>query len=277
MRLGISNIAWDVAEDNEIASLLNEYQIDSIDIAPGKYFAEPKAASKQEILQVKEWWQVRGIEITGMQALLFGTVGLNVFGNKNSQKMLLDHLESVCRIAGTLGARRLVFGSPKNRDRAGIDDKDASDIAIEFFHVLARIAENYDVVICLEPNPVCYGANFMTTTDETAEIVKGVAHHALKMQFDTGAVTVNKEDAAAILRSYLDLIGHIHLSDPQLLPIGDGTTDHSTISHVLKQHMPDRLLTIEMLATTNEPHSISIKRALDYGIRLYRSIEGNAL
>ena len=81
MRMAISNIAWDVAEDEVIAQLLDRYGIDAVDVAPGKYFPDPANASDDDIKRVRDWWAERGIEITGMQALLFGTSGLNVFGS----------------------------------------------------------------------------------------------------------------------------------------------------------------------------------------------------
>ena len=68
----------------------------------------------------RAWWAERGIEITGMQALLFGTSGLNVFGPSEVQDAMLAHLAAVCRIGAGLGAVRVVFGSPKNRDRSGL-------------------------------------------------------------------------------------------------------------------------------------------------------------
>ncbi|MGM1231309.1 sugar phosphate isomerase/epimerase, partial [Escherichia coli] len=71
---------------------------------------------------VRQWWADQGIEITGMQALLFGTTGLNVFGDNKSQEALLEHMRAVCHIGAGLGAIRLVFGSPKNRDRSGLSD-----------------------------------------------------------------------------------------------------------------------------------------------------------
>ena len=120
MRLAISNIAWDVAEDDALAALLQRFRVDAIDIAPGKYFPRPSEAKEADILKVRQWWADRGIEITGMQALLFGTTGLNVFGPLESQAALLQHLDAVCRIGAILGAPRLVFGSPKNRDRSGL-------------------------------------------------------------------------------------------------------------------------------------------------------------
>ena len=134
MRLAISNIAWDVSEDKEVAGLLQRYSVDAVDIAPGKYFPDPGKAEDAEIIRVRRWWENKGIEITGMQALLFGTSGLNLFGSPEVQAKMLAHLDAVCRIASGLAATRLVFGSPKNRDRSGLADAEANAVAIDFLN-----------------------------------------------------------------------------------------------------------------------------------------------
>jgi D-psicose/D-tagatose/L-ribulose 3-epimerase len=270
MRLAISNIAWDVTEDEEIARLLRQYRIDAIDIAPGKYFPEPANASRDEINSVKAWWAERDIEITGMQALLFGTTGLNVFGPKEVQDALFRHLSAVCRIGGGLGATRVVFGSPKNRDRNGLSDRQALDMAIPFFKQLGEIAESFGVLICLEPNPPRYGANFMTTSDETAQVVERVAHPAVRMQLDIGALTINGEDVGAVVKRYAHFIGHVHASEPDLLPLGDANTNHAIAGKTLAQYLPNHIVTIEMVATKNEPHQVAIERALNVAIPSYQ-------
>jgi len=271
MRLAISNIAWDREEDLEIADLLTEKGIDAIDVAPGKYFPDPAKATQTEIASVRRWWAERGIEITGMQALLFGTTGLNVFGDAATQAALMAHLTAVCRVGSGLGATRLVFGSPKNRDRSGLSDEEALEHAVPFFRRLGDIAASYGVVICLEPNPACYGANFMMTSVETAHVVRQVAHPAIGMQLDTGALHINCEDAAAAVREYVTLIRHVHASEPELVPLGDGGTDHASIAKAVQKFLPDHVVTIEMVATKIEPHLQSIKRALDVAINHYRS------
>ncbi len=278
MRLAISNIAWDISEDKDIAKLLNHYKVDAIDIAPGKYFPDPPKTTDTEIVRVKQWWEARGIEITGMQALLFGTTGLNVFGSSEVQDVLLKHLAAVCRIGAGLGATRIVFGSPKNRDRTGLSDEQVIEMAIPFFRRLGEIAQSYGVLICLEPNPACYGANFMTTSDETAVVVRQVAHPAIRMQLDTGAITINGEDPVAVLENCASLIGHVHASEPEIAPLGDKGADHATIAQCLRSLLPESIVTIEMLATKDEPHIVSIERALGVAIRHYRnnSFEGFA-
>lgn len=270
MRLAISNIAWDVAEDEAVTDLLQRYQIDAVDIAPGKYFPQPALAAASDMTRVKAWWLQRGIELTGMQALLFGTAGLNVFGTPDVQAALLAHLRAVCRIGAGVGATRLVFGSPKNRDRSGLTDAQTLDIAVVFFRQLGDIAAEQGVIICLEPNPTSYGANFMTTSAETAQVVSDIGHPAIRMQFDSGAIAQNGEDPATVLQNSASLIGHVHASEPQLLPLGDGGTDHGAMHRALMTHLPDHIVTIEMVATAQEPHLVAIERALQVATMSYR-------
>lgn len=270
MRLAASNIAWDTDEDETIVKLLKKYEIDAIDIAPGKYFPNLPNTTDKEITEVKKWWDERSIEITGMQALLFGTSGLNVFGTIESREAMIAHLTAVCRIGGGLGAKKLVFGSPRNRDRTGLTENQAFDTAATFFSKVGAVAQSYGVILCLEPNPTCYGANFMTTSDETAQVVSQVSHPCIKMQFDTGAVAINGENPEIVLQKYAQLVGHIHASEPDLLPLGDANTEHKKMSSAIEKFLPNHLVSIEMLATKNEAHESSIERAFDVATRYYR-------
>ena len=276
MRLAISNIAWDIAEDTSVAKLLGKFGVDAIDVAPGKYFPDPASAKDEDIAKVRRWWEDHGIEITGMQALLFGTTGLNVFGESKSQEAMLEHLRAVCRIGAGLGATRLVFGSPKNRDRSGLSDAQALEQAVSFFRRVGNTAQEHGVIVCLEPNPTQYGANFMTTSEEAAHVVAAVGHEAILMQFDTGALMINRESPEAVLECSSRLIGHVHASEPDLVPLGDGGTDHQLMHRALSQYLPEHLVSIEMVATKEEPHLQSIERALVCAVECYRTKYGVA-
>lgn len=271
MRLAISNIAWNTADDEAVAALLQRYGVDAIDVAPGKYFPDPATVNDQDIQRVRQWWQERGIELTGMQSLLFGTTGLNLFGATEVQQAMLRHLTAMCRIGAGLGATRLVFGSPKNRDRSGLSDTAVQDIAVPFFRQLGNIALTYGVTICLEPNPPRYGANFMTTTDETAAVVRAVDHPAIRMQLDTGTVTINQENISDIMAQHAGLIGHIHASEPDLVTLGTGGADHGTIAPPVTYALPDHVVTIEMLSPKDQPVLPTIEAALQTAIKFYRA------
>lgn len=276
MRLAISNIAWDPPDDVRVAALLQSNGVDAIDIAPGKYFPDLVGATEGDIDRVRAWWADRGVEITGMQALLFGTKGLNVFGEEKIRDALLSHLDSVARIAGRLGAPRLVFGSPRNRDCSGLSHRDTVEKAVIFFRQLGDRAEEHGVFFCLEPNPECYGANFMTTSAETADIVSSVDHPAIRMQFDTGALVINAEEPEKVLQDYSSLIGHVHASEPQLVTLGDGGVDHGRMSRALASYLPGQIVSVEMVASRVEPHVAAIARALEVAILHYRYSTGEA-
>ena len=264
MRIAVSSLAWDVADDEAIAAVLNAQGVDAVDLVPGKCFS---AGAEH----VRAWWAARGIAITGLQALLFGTTGLNLFGDRDVQAAMLAHLEGVCRTGAALGAARLVFGSPKNRDRTGLSDEQALGAATSFFRRLGDVAGRHGVVVCLEPNPPRYGANFMTDSAQTAQVVAEVAHPAIRMQLDTGALAINGEDPEQVVREYGDLIGHVHASEPDLVVLGDGPADHGRAAAALRARLPDAVVAIEMLPAKNESSQAAVTRALAVAIRHYRA------
>lgn len=273
MRLAISNIAWDTRDDAAVVDLLHKHEIDAIDVAPAKYFPLPAEAGCIDLLSVRGWWADRGIEIVGMQALLFGTSGFNIFGDVENQKALLAHLTDVCRVGEGLGARRLVFGSPKNRDRTGLDDQQALETAASFFRQLGDQAARFGVTVSLEPNPSIYGSNFMMTSPETEQVVREVGHPAIKMQFDTGAVLINNEEPESVLGTCALLVGHIHLSEPGLVPLGDGEASHEDLANALQKYLPDAVASIEMVATKGEPSLIAVDRAIRFACATYRRLD----
>jgi sugar phosphate isomerase/epimerase len=249
LMISISNIAWEPSLDQDVSNILNDYGIPYIDIAPPKYFKNPSDVQVSEIIKVKNSWLERGIEPIGMQALLFGTQGLNVFGSIEIQEQLLAHLTNICYIGNVLGAKKLVFGSPRNRDRSLLSDKETLKTAVNFFSCLGDIAKSENVVICLEPNPVCYQANFMTNSLDTAEIVETINHDNIRMQLDIGAMNINDECPKDIIKNVAPLIHHIHISEPQLAPININNAYHRQAADAIQTYLPHLPMTIEMLTT----------------------------
>ncbi|MDY4993745.1 MAG: sugar phosphate isomerase/epimerase [Succinivibrio sp.] len=293
-QLSISNIAWDVKDDFKVAEILNKHEVKYIDLAPSKYFKDFKDATIPEIEQVKDTWKNRGISIYGMQSLMFGTKDLNLFGNTLVQSVMLDHLSSVCRIGELLDARYLVFGSPKNRDCSVVEDDKREDIALNFFYRLGEIAKHYNVTICLEPNPELYGANFLTTTQDTYDFVSKLNHPNIRIQLDTGTMLVNNE-VASVIEHVKYMIGHVHLSQKHLTVLGDSCEDipntaistidnvsnnilsskfscieeaHKCLAKALNQ-IETKIYTIEMLTNKDDEPLKAIDRAISFASKVY--------
>ncbi|UUZ47156.1 sugar phosphate isomerase/epimerase [Massilia sp. B-10] len=195
MRLSISNIAWELGRRRGGRRVAAARAIDAIDIAPGKYFPDPAAATDADIARAQLVAGARDRDRRHAGAAVRHDrpepvrTGPGTGRHAGPPGRRLPHRPG-------LGATRIVFGSPKNRDRGGLSDEQALQAALPFFARLGEIAHRCGVTVCLEPNPTCYGANFMTTTADTASVVGQLGHPAIRMQLDTGALTINGEDAA---------------------------------------------------------------------------------
>jgi len=269
MRVSISNIAWDARHDASMASLLAEHSVDAIDVALSRYFADPAQASPAEVARVRSFWLSHGIEIVALQSLLFGVTGANLFGDDSAQRALLDRLTAAAGVAADLGAGPLVFGSPRNRDAAGWDSGRATAHAVDFFRRVGDKMAACAVVLCLEPAAKSYGCNFMTSTHEAAAVVRATDHPAIRLQLDTGAVTLNHESMDDVLSAHGLLIGHIHASEPGLAVLGEGGTDHARIGASIAAAFPRRTVTIEMLTPADQTPEHAATAALRIARKCY--------
>lgn len=257
--LSISNIAWDPELDNKVGAILQEQEVKFIDVAPSKYFKNFYETSYSEIEFVKEKWARFGIKIYGMQSLLFGFKQVNLFSSVEDRALMLSSLGEVCRIGRILGARFLTFGSPKNRLIKGQNSKEIEEISLNFFYKLGQIAKENQVTICLEPNPKEYGANFLTTTMQAHNFVKKLNHPNIKMQLDTGTCILNEEDLELLDNS---TIGHIHASNPFLLPIDEQNVGQIKNKLNLLDKLEDKVVCIEMLCGRERSPVDVIKRSI---------------
>src|SRR6185312_10786658 len=97
-----------------------------------------------------------------LQSLLFGRLDLQLFGDESSRTQLAEYMRRVIDFAHAVGARALVFGSPKNRTRGELPMPQAMSIATDFFASLADHARERGALICIEANPPGYGCDFVT-------------------------------------------------------------------------------------------------------------------
>lgn len=272
MNLGISNLAWEPTIDSKVGRLLNNFGVEFIDVAPAKYFSLRTSPQESDVVEIRRKWEEQGVRIRGMQSLMFGSE-LNLFGGPSESDEMLEWLDRICRIGHQLGAERLVFGAPKNRNRSGLTAEESESIAESFFVRLGDIALRHQVIVCLEPNPSKYGANFLIDAEETETFVRLVNHPAIRMQFDTGAILMNGDEPQEVAIRCRELIAHVHLSAPGLIPLHpDEPGLLGAIAAV--HHLPnDQVPTIEMLTSGPENSLREIEQSINLLVHLFR-LEG---
>jgi sugar phosphate isomerase/epimerase len=227
MRIAVSNIAWPVEQDDVVAATLAELGVAGVEIAPTKVWPNPIDVTDAAIDSYRRSWESKGFAVVAAQALLFGRPELTIFEGLATRGRTLDYLRGIVRVCGRLGAKALVFGSPKNRRVGGLDRGTAWQVAVDFFGQLGAAAAAEGTAVVLEANPAEYGADFVTRAAEALDLVRAVNHPGLRLHLDTGCMTLAGDDPGAIIPQAADVLAHFHASEPHLAPVGLGSIDHA--------------------------------------------------
>lgn len=271
MRLAVSNIAWEPQDDEAVAEVLRQEGVDAVEVAPSKIWPDVAAAQLPDAVRAREAWQARGMDVLATQALLFGRPELVLFGDDAARGQLVEHLCHVVRLAGSLGARRHVFGSPRNRRRDGLDVQTAQRLAAEAFATVGDAAQESGGALVLEANPVAYGADFLTSAHEAAALVAAIDSAGVRLHLDSACMALSGDDAAECVDRYADLLGHVHLSVPELGPVGEvPDPHHPALLKALARNGYDGVVSIEMRPTATPVDSV--RAAVRYANDLLSSV-----
>lgn len=247
--LAVSNIAWHPEEEPIVAQTMEKLGVHFVEIAPTKVFEDPTDVSDGEIQTYLSFWEDHGISVVAFQSMLFGRPELPVFGEARETRATLERLASFIELAGRMGARRLVFGSPRNRRRP--QEADAARVqeqAIAFFSEIGRRAEEAGVIFCIEPNPTRYGCDFVTTAAEGAELVRAVASPGFGLHLDAAGMALAGDESADEIRAAADILCHYHVSAPDLGVIENEIVDHRSAFAALRTVDYHHCVSIEMRA-----------------------------
>jgi D-psicose/D-tagatose/L-ribulose 3-epimerase len=269
MKLAFSNIAWLAEEEESILPILKDYGVRGIEIAPTKYWHNFLEATPDDILIKKEFLNASGFEVPAAQALLYGHPEFTIFTDVESRNRTLNYLVQVGRLCSRMGIGVLVFGSPANRRRNSLSKESATDIAADFFFTLAEKISLFEMKICIEPNPVEYGCDFINTTKEAMELVKLVNHRNFRLHLDTSAMTLNGEDPLKIIPAVIPWTAHIHISEPNLSLIGSGATNHKKVAEALLSNGYNGWISLEMRSGLLPDNLEAVKCALDFTRTVY--------
>lgn len=252
LKYAVSNIAWNIDERLDAYNRLSMSGIKGLEIAPGVLFSRSNDAflpSDKERLDILAELDSFGLKIVSMQSLLFGVEGAELFGKPHAQKQFIRGMRRAIALAGSLSIPHLVFGSPKQRIIPGDQShSQAMKHAIDVLGSLGDDAFSKGVRIGIENNPAIYGGNFLLGVDDVAHFVETVRHPAICMTLDLGGASVDDdiEELCKKLPSYIDKIGHVHISEPYLAPAPASPTKLSYILKALSKLEYSHWISIEM-------------------------------
>jgi sugar phosphate isomerase/epimerase len=270
VKLAVSNIAWPAAGQEPVLAALRSLGVAAVEVAPTKLFPDPSAATPAEVDAARGWWADQGFSVVAAQALLFGRPELTLFDSAETRERTLDYLARVLAVCGRLGAGACVFGSPKNRRRGDVPEAVARDTAVSFFRRLAAHAAGGGTTVVLEANPPRYGADFITRAADAIDLVRAVNRPAFRLHLDTACMTLAADPIAETLAVGSPLLGHLHVSEPDLAAPGQGgAVDHAAFAAELARCGYAGWVSLEM----REPTPFAVA-AVDAALRFVQGAYG---
>lgn len=237
MNLAISNIAWSAEHDEEMYTFLQASGFTGLEIAPTRIFPDSPYKKLSQAKQFSEALYCKyGLNVCSMQSIWYGMTQ-NIFGTDEDRAFLLDYTKQAVDFAEVVGCRNLVFGCPQNRV---IHSDDFLPLAYEFFNNIAHYAAGHHTVIALEPNPPYYNTNFINTIGEAFDFCRQINNPGLTVNVDLGT-SIHYGDSIDFLNDNIDIVSHIHISEPMLAPI-----QKRDLHLQLKKLHYDRYFSIEM-------------------------------
>lgn len=269
MKLAISNIAWRSDEDVFIADHLPRWGAQGIELAPTRLWPQPLSATAAQVTEQRRFWESRGLPVVALQSLLFGHPELTLFDSAETRAKTLAYLTGMIHLARDLGAKVLVFGSPKNRLAGHRSAAEVQAMAVDFFRELGNRAAGAGVSFCIEPNPSYYACDFVTTSQEGRALVDSVKSAGFGLHLDAAAMTLAQESLDAAITASEGQICHFHASEKDLAPLGGGSVEHAQAGAALRRIGYAQWVSAEMRAA---PEPISNRPAVQKALELLQTL-----
>jgi sugar phosphate isomerase/epimerase len=213
MKLGITNLAWDLSDD-----LLTKSQLKNYD-----YF--------ETVFPRIDY----GYYST--QSIFYGS-DVETFEEYYKTLNRMHYVIDECK---KYDIKIIVFGSPSLR-------KGNKNNLLKVFNELNSKLKLLNIFLCIEPNSSYYGAEYYHTISEIIEDIKNFSN--IQTMIDTHNLILEKENIFECFLNHKQYIKHIHFSEKDLTPIADYSMYQSFINF-LDNNKYNYGITYELKKTKN--------------------------
>ncbi|MHA1753669.1 MAG: sugar phosphate isomerase/epimerase family protein [Candidatus Helarchaeota archaeon] len=205
---------------------------------------------------INEFCQYYDLEIFGLLANCQWPVYERDLINPNVQNRTktIEYVKECLEFGNSLSNCKIftMSAGPKWKLKPLISIKDEWTYAIEGFRKIGKFAEEYDMVIAIEPLNR-YETYFIRNADQVLKLVKEVnMPETIKVCLNTFHMNIEEKDISQAIRKVGNKLANIHLSDSNRGAIGNGNIDWKSVIRALKEIKYDSYLTIEPFIFNND-------------------------
>ena len=246
----------------EVIKRIAKIGYDAIEIGAASPHAYPPTLTKERRRDIKKMLEDNNLELSSMLPALSGGPGHNVASPiPEERRFTINHYKELAELEAEWGGKILlyipgwaVFGTPLRQ---------AWQWSVEALREIAQHAAKFGVTLVIEPTS--YDSNIVDRCDDAINLMEEVGEPNVKLMFDTFHVLYRREVSSDYVYRMGSNLKHLHISDNDRLPPGEGRGDFVGVVNALKEIGYDGYLAMELGFDRRdiEPDYVA-RRAYDY-------------
>lgn len=237
MKLSLSNFAWDITESKSTFEELEKIGFNSIEGVLTK-IGSWEELSVDRLSNYKDSLNSHGLSLLSLQSLFYDVKCDNILDEEN----FINHFKKLIEYSKLLSVNTLVFGSPSLRKKIMGWESQLPLI----FGKIDNLLDSTDIQLVIEPNAKIYGGEYFFTVSEIVDFITSNGFKNIKTMIDTHNLILEGDDPIDTLKTYINNIGHIHISEIKLEPIKN-IEFHTKFSSKLKEMKYNKIITYEVM------------------------------
>jgi len=258
MKIAICNELFKGWILEDIFKYISRLGYEGVEIAPFTISDDVRKIGSDARREIEELTSSYGIEVVGTHWLLVTPKGLHLtHPDENIRRLTKRYLCELVRFTNDIGGRILVFGSPEQRRViAGVSHEDAQNYAKQIFYECSRFAEDFGVILAIEPL-ARHLTNFINTADEAIELIKEVSHPNFRLHLDVFSMLDEGKPLTDIIKRSREFLVHFHANDDNGSGPGFGKVEYRPIIKALKEIEYEGFLSVEVFDLSPGPERLA--------------------
>ncbi|MFP3126055.1 sugar phosphate isomerase/epimerase [Ectobacillus funiculus] len=216
----------------EVITRLSAMGYDAIEIGCASPHAWPEYLSNEKRKEILGHLQRNNLAVSAMLPAPGGGPGINPCSPlKEEREFTVKHYKDVLRLAHDWECPTVIwlagwFGF-------GAAQKDAWNYSLEGLQDCARYAKELGITFVVEPQAA--DSNLIESADDALLFAEEVGESNVKVMFDTFHALYRSEVPSDYVYRMADKLHHVHISDDDRLPPGQGSVNFESVLKALKE------------------------------------------